>query len=148
MPPAPESAPRTEHDYTDRDTFRTRLKDHFQGREALHEPFLLLALRMDRSEGRESRPFDFDFLMDLVREELHVHDDMLAEPEDERLVVLLADSRPEDAQDFFSRLKERLRAESPRQADHLLHSVSAIVVPDGRPFQTADEFLAYALDEG
>ena len=102
---------------------------------------------MDRGEGKATRPFDFDFLMDLVREELNLHDDMLVDPEDERLVVLLSDSRPEDAQKFFARLKERLRAESPQQADHLLHSVSAIVVPDGRPFQTADEFLEYALDE-
>ena len=85
--------------------------------------------------------------MDLVREELRAQDDMLANADVERMVIYLGDSRAEEAQSFFARLKDRLRAESPVQADHLLHSVSAIVVPDGRPFQNAGEFLTYALDE-
>ena len=102
---------------------------------------------MDRSGSKSARPFDFDFLMDLVREELRAQDDMLANADVERMVIYLGDSRAEEAQSFFARLKDRLRAESPVQADHLLHSVSAIVVPDGRPFQNAGEFLTYALDE-
>jgi len=102
---------------------------------------------MDQQGGKKARPFDFDFLMDLVREELRAEDDMLVQPDRERLVVFLADSPPEEAQHFFARLKERLRSESPVQADHLLHSVSAIVVPDGKPFDTVSNFLTYALDE-
>jgi KaiC/GvpD/RAD55 family RecA-like ATPase len=131
---------------TDRETFRLRLQQKFLMRESGIEPFLLLAMRMDRKNS-SIRPFDFDFLMDLVRTALRPHDDMLADTSQERLIVFLADSRPEEAQSFFARLKERLRTESPQQADHLLHSVSAIVVPDGRPFQSADEFLGYALDQ-
>ncbi len=110
-------------------------------------PFLLVAMRMDRSEERTARPFDFEFILDLVSELLRDQDDMLVELDRERLIVLLADSRPEAAQQFFAQLKNRLRDEAPQQADHLLHSVSAIVVPDGRPFQNAEEFLTYALDE-
>lgn len=102
---------------------------------------------MDRPDKKMARPFDFDFLMDLVREELRRGDDMLVNIDEERMVVLLANSRADQAQRFFARLKDRLRKESPVQADHLLHSVSAIVVPDGQPFQKAGEFLTYALDE-
>ena len=150
VPPTPDFEPASRHqelDFTDRLAFRSRLQMQFSNRDVLHQPFLLLALRMDRSGQTESRPFDFDFLMDLVGEELRTQDDMLANTELERLVVYLDDSRPEEAQSFFTRLKDRLRRESPMQADHLLHSVSAIVVPDGRPFQSAGEFLNYALDE-
>ena len=133
-------------DLSNRMAFQQRLDRRFAERDAVHQPFLLLALRMDRASQQE-RPFDFDFLMDLVREELGGQDDMLAIPTLERMVVFLGNSRPEEAQSFFARLKDRLRVESPLQADHLLHSVSAIVVPEGRPFNTAAEFLDYALDE-
>lgn len=133
-------------DYSDRGAFQQKLDHVFASRDTMHQPFLLLALRMDRS-SQQVRPFDFDFLMDLVRAELGPSDDMLAIPDIERMVVLLGESRAEEAQSFFARLKDRLRVESPQQADHLLHSVSAIVVPDGRPFKTASEFLTYALDE-
>lgn len=136
-----------ERDYTDRESFRLRLESQLAQRDVGHQPFLLLALRMDRTAQKTARPFDFDFLMDLVREELRPNDDMLAIAEVERMVVFLGDSRAEEAQSFFARLKDRLRVESPLQADHLLHSVSAIVVPDGRPFKNASEFLSYALDE-
>ena len=135
-----------EPDYTDRNAFQQKLEMAFSNRETMHQTFLLLALRMDRS-SQQMRPFDFDFLMDLVRAELGPDDDMLAKADMERMVVLLRNSRAEEAQSFFARLKDRLRVESPQQADHLLHSVSAIVVPDGRPFKTAPEFLNYALDE-
>ena len=148
-PPATEfmsSSNPFEADYSDRETFRRKLDMAFSDRETMHQPFLLLALRMDRS-SQQVRPFDFDFLMDLVRAELGTADDMLAVTDIERMVVLLGNSRAEEAQSFFARLKDRLRKESPQQADHLLHSVSAIVVPDGRPFKTASEFLSYALDQ-
>ena len=133
-------------DYSDREAFRRKLDVAFSDRETMHQPFLLLALRMDRS-SQQVRPFDFDFLMDLVRAELGAGDDMLAVTDIERMVVLLGNSRAEEVQSFFARLKDRLRQESPQQADHLLHSVSAIVVPDGKPFKTASEFLSYALDQ-
>jgi hypothetical protein len=110
-------------------------------------PFLLLAMRMDRSTEKAVRPFDFEFILDLVAESLREQDDMLADLQNERLIVLLSDSRPEEAQHFFSRLKVRLREEAPHHSDDLLNSVSAIVVPDGRPFPGAEQFLTYGMDE-
>lgn len=133
--------------HTDRDAFRDRLQQHFLHRDVNETPFLLIAMRMDRSENRTTRPFDFEFILDLVGELLRLQDDMFVDLERERMIVLLANTRPDEAQRFFARLKNRLREEAPQQADQLLHSVSAIVVPDGRPFQNAEEFLSYALDE-
>jgi hypothetical protein len=104
-------------------------------------------MRMDRSTEKAVRPFDFEFILDLVAESLREQDDMLADLQNERLIVLLSDSRPEEAQHFFSRLKVRLREEAPHHSDDLLNSVSAIVVPDGRPFPGAEQFLTYAMDE-
>ena len=146
-PTQPVPSPHEHVSHTDRDAFRNRLQQHFLRRDVNDTPFLLIAMRMDRSEDRAARPFDFEFILDLVSELLREQDDMFVDLDRERLIVLLADSRPEEAQRFFARLKNRLRDEAPQQADHLLHSVSAIVVPDGRPFQNAEEFLTYALDE-
>ncbi|NNE70690.1 MAG: hypothetical protein HKN29_10060 [Rhodothermales bacterium] len=131
--------------YSNRGAFGKRLQEFFADREDGANPFLLLAMRMDQTS--ESGPVDFEFIIDLVADSLRPQDDMLISAINERLVVLLADSKPEEAQGFFARLKNRLRADAPQQADHLLHAVSAIVVPDGRPFQSADEFLTYAMDE-
>ncbi|NNF05080.1 MAG: hypothetical protein HKN17_11515 [Rhodothermales bacterium] len=144
-PASPEApgAPET----TDREAFRIRLQQRFNTREAVGEPFLLIALRMDRSQGRTIGPFDFEFLMDLVHDAAGANDDLLVAPDAERLVILLAGARSDDAQPFFADLKERLRDTSPSRSEDLLHSVSAIVVPDGQPFRSAEEFLKYALDE-
>jgi KaiC/GvpD/RAD55 family RecA-like ATPase len=142
--PAPEKEDAFER-YSDRGPFRDRLQNFFTDREDENNPFLLLAMRMDQTS--ESGPVDFEFIIDLVADSLRPQDDMLISAINERLVVLLAESKPEEAQGFFARLKNRLRADAPQQADHLLHAVSAIVVPDGRPFQSADEFLTYAMDE-
>ena len=131
----------------ERERFRARLDSQFERRERGGVPFLLLAMRLDRTEDSATRPFDFEFIIDLVSDSLRSQDSFLVQPDTERLVVWLADSTPEDAQDFFARLRRTLEAEAPQRASQLLHAVSAIVVPDGRPFPSAAEFLSYALDE-
>ena len=133
-------------DFSDRSAFEERLQQKFDQPVADREPFLLLAMRMDRGSDKVIRPFDFDFLMDLVQDALRPKDDMLVDLDNERLIVCLDKSSASGAQDFFARLKTNLRKESPQRADHLLHSVAAIVVPDGSPFQSAAKFLQYALD--
>jgi len=145
VPPA--AGRREVPDYTDRSAFEHLLASLFAERDAEGNSFLILAMRMDRGEDRTVRPFDFDFLMDLVQEALMPGDGLYIEPEDERLIVCLTNSTAADAQNFFARLKRTLSEESPLQADHLLHNVSAIVVPNGRPFLTVEEFMKYALNE-
>ena len=133
--------------HTDRESFRGRLQQRFLRSSVNDVPFLLIAMRMDRQEEVASRPFDFEFILDLVNELLREQDDVYVDLERERLIVLLADTETEGSRRFFADLRRRLREEAPQQADHLLQSVSAIVVPNGRPFQNAEEFLAYALNE-
>ncbi len=136
---------RTSH--TDREAFRTRLQKEFLRHNIDHTPFVLIAMRMVRPGVTEGRPFDFDFILDLVTESLRDQDDVFVDLDRERLIVMLAESGADASPPFFGRLKQRLREEAPRQADALMQSVSAIVVPNGRPFRTAEEFLTYAMDE-
>ena len=130
--------------FADRESFEHKLQEVFTRRDS-GQPFLLLALKMEQGRQAE-RPIDFDFLTDLVRAELGPTDGILAVAEIERMVVLLQETPADVAQTFFSGLRDRLSIVSPKQSDGLLQSVSAIVVPDGRPFKGASEFLAYALD--
>jgi len=131
--------------FSEREAFQPKLQNVFNRRSGSDESFLLLALKMD--QGRQlDGSVDFDFLTDLVRAELGPADDMLAIAEAERLVVVLEKRRADDAQAFFAGLKDRLSIVSPHHAGSLLQSVSAIVVPDGHPFDGASEFLDYALE--
>ena len=128
----------------DRAAFAMRLQQHFQQRDTSGTPFLLVALRVE-SQARQS-PFDFETLSDLVVETLRGQDDAFVDAEREHMVVFLGNTRPEEQHAFFARLKERLRAQVPQQAEGLIHAVSAFVVPNGQPFGTADDFLNYVLE--
>lgn len=133
-------------DYTNRAAFQQVLEQQFRLRDQNGHSFLLIAMRMDRGEGKKVRPFDFEFILDLVTDALRSSDSMLVNHDRERLVMLRANIGAEESQSFFTELMGQLRKEAPQQAEHLLRSVSAIVVPDGKPFKTAEEFLAYAMD--
>lgn len=135
---------RTEAHY-DRQRFVQRLQQHFERREISTTPFLLVAMRMDPQASQHSGPFDFDTVSDLVASTLRPADDLYIDAENERLVVFLDDTRDDQKQAFFGRLKQRLAADVPQKADHLLHAVSAVTLPNGQPFGTADECLAYVL---
>ena len=130
----------------DRDAFETRLQQHF----ALHAhdgtPFLLVAMRLDRSAS-VLNPFNFDFVSDVVSDALRPTDDLLVDPASERLVVLLPGSDGDAFSAFITRVKQRLREDAPQQAEELLRAISAIAVANGRMFGSAQEFLAYALDK-
>lgn len=144
--PAPASSDVAVPSRTNREAFRGRLQRQFLRKDVDNTPFLLIALRMDRAEGVEGRPFDFDFITDLISESLSAADDMFIDVRSERLVVLLPGRQSDGAQPFFAHLKQRLQQEAPQQADELMRSVSAIAVPGGEPFRTAEEFLTYVLD--
>lgn len=129
----------------DRDAFGVRLQQHFDLHGQNGTPFLLVAMRLDRSAAA-LHAFTFDFVSDVVSDALRPSDDLLVDPASERLVVLLPGSDGEAANAFFTRLKQRLREDAPDQAEDLLRAISAIAVANGRMFGTSDEFLAYALD--
>ena len=145
-PPAEETAAAPVPPHTDRAGFARVLARHFGRRHADGTPFVVVAIRLEA--GSTAGPLRFEFLTDLVVEALGPTDQVLVAARRERLVVLLAGSTDEAAAAFFARLKQRLRDEAPYQSEGLLHAISAILVPNGEPFLSAEDLLAYALDGG
>ncbi|MFB3131373.1 MAG: hypothetical protein ACE10K_02505 [Rhodothermales bacterium] len=129
-------------DHTNRDAFGLRLQQQYHQYAVNETPFLLIAMR-----GEAAPPLDFSLFYECVGKLLTHQDDWLVDFQDQRLIVLLAQSLPDVAQRFFARLKVRLFEAAPQQAQAYLHTVSAIVVPNGESFQNAEDFLAVALEE-
>ena len=131
-------------DRTNRDAFGLRLQQHYHQHAVNETPFLLIAMR---SDGAAAPSLDFALFYDCVSQLLSKDDDWLVDFEGHRLIVLMPHSRINTAQRFFSRLKVRLLDAAPQQAQDYLHTMSAIVVPNGESFQNAEDFLAVALEE-
>ncbi len=131
-------------DHTNRDAFGLRLQQHYHQHAVNDTPFLLIAMRGD---GVAAPSLDFSLFYDCVGKLLTKQDDWLVDSQNQRLIVLLPESRSNAAQRFFARLKVRLLDAAPQQAQDYLHTVSAIVVPNGESFQNAEDFLAVALEE-
>lgn len=133
-----------ELDHTDVDTFTLRLQQHFHKRDVKNSSFVLIAMRGD---GPLAEKLDFPLLYECILPLLSEHDDWLVNLPEKRLVVVLSDHHADAAQRFFARLRIRLRDAADHEAEMYLHAITAIVVPNGRGFQNAVEFLAVALDE-
>lgn len=131
-------------DYTDRDAFGLRLQQYYHQYAVKEAPFMLIALRGDSDDAQA---LDFSFLYECIRKLLRDQDDWLVDLENKRLIILMAHSHPEDAKRFFARLKIRLYKAAPQVAEAYLYAISAITVPNGFPFHTAEDFLSVALEE-
>lgn len=131
--------------FKDRSVFAATLDRSFANHQEIGENFLLVAMRVDPSR-EPIRPFDFEFLSTVVLETLREQDEAFVDLKNERLVLLFPKSNADDSQDFFARVRARLRRDAPQQATHLLNLVSAIVVPNGNPFSNAERFMSYVLD--
>ncbi len=132
-------------EFQERSQFHTALQNQFDQLTSGGAHFLLVAMRVDPTR-EPVRPFDFEFLASVVLETLRDKDEAFVDLKRERLVLLFPHSNADDSQEFFARVRTRLRTEAPQQASHLLNLVSAIVVPNGNPFNGADRFLSYVLD--
>jgi KaiC/GvpD/RAD55 family RecA-like ATPase len=133
--------------FDDREEFLAELQHHFGLHSSEDIPFLLLAMRIDGGKEQESESVEFEFMIDVVRNCLNPRDAVFSDLVNERLVVILEAADSDEAQKFFGRLRDTLRHEAPHHADRLLHAVSAIVVPNGKPFDSAQDFLRYVLDD-
>jgi len=133
--------------FDDRGEFAAELDRHFHAQAEGDIPFLLIAMRIDSPGEQDRESVEFEFMIDVVRSSLKESDAVFSDLVHERLVVLLERGDSDEGQKFFGRLRDTLRVEAPHHADRLLHSVSAIVVPDGTPFGGAGEFLEYVLDD-
>ncbi len=132
--------------FDDRGRFAEELQLYFEDFESDSTSFTLVAMRMEdpKDPGTSS---DFHVITSLINETLGPQDTVYADETMERIVVLLGEGSSEDAQGLFARLKARLRISIPDRADHLMNAVSAVVVVNGKPFGTADEFLRYVLED-
>ena len=106
------------------------------------EPFLAIALRMAR---RGAAAEQFPIVVDGIRSALHPGDVLLADEQRLRLAAVLHGRPAADAQRVFVHLAEHLRLRID-DADGVLSALSVLAAPDGRPFETADMFLARVFD--
>lgn len=113
-----------------------------EARDADGAPFLTVAFRMPPGHPAGRR---FHFVIDALGQ-LAGSDGVLLADEPRRRVVLLLPGRGADAAHVvFRAVKDHLRA-STSEADHLLQTAAAVVVPDGRPYPNATEFLVHVFD--
>lgn len=126
-----------------RDGFTQTLQSFYESASTHHTDFLLVAMRVDR-DGVS--PLEFLALSDGVTHALRDKDALYADPRNGRLVLLLPESTADHAQELFAMVKNHLRSQGSAGAEDVLRKVSAIVVPNGNPFGSAQEFLSYVLD--
>lgn len=145
--PATALSPEAEEQvFLDRMRFTEELQLYFDDYEASKTPFTLVAMRTEEPhDGAASE--DFRIIIQALQSVLGREDSVFADPAVERIIIILGEGDTEDAQRLFSRLRARLQEAVPERADHLMNVVAAVVVPDGKPFTTAEEFVHYVLDE-
>jgi hypothetical protein len=100
------------------------------------EPFLLLSFRAEAG-------VPFDALATGLARAAGPADALLADADRQRLALLLPGRTREAAQGVFRHLKHALREAG---AEAALREVSALVLPDGEPFRSAEDFFARAFD--
>ncbi len=119
----------------------------FEAALVLHEAaaasFLVLGLRM-KAGSPAAR--DFPLVVRGMRVALGDTYALLADADRLRLVALLPGGAPEEAPTLFADLKQFLYDVTP-EADVAFAETSAVLLPNGRPFHTAEAFLAYAFDD-
>ena len=110
--------------------------------EATAHPFLVLALHMQPDSPAADQ---FALVVRGMRVALGDAYVVFADDGRLRLVALLPGGGAGDAPDVFRRLKDFLHDVSP-SAERTFRETSALLLPAGRPFHTAEAFLAYAFD--
>lgn len=121
--------------------FRTALDEAFAAR-ASGTPFVVVALRMDPAAAEAAH---FGAVEAGLRSALRAPDRLLADAPRRRAAVVLPASGPDAAQALFAGLQAHLRTTLGSGADRVLQAIAAVTVPDGQPFQTSAELVAYAF---
>ena len=129
------------------EAFYNKLKKSFKQRATKkYKPFLLVALRMESGEAAVEGSIGLDMLLPAIEKIVQHPDDILVDLSRRRIIAFLPNTKGDNVQEFFESIQEQLREEYPLVADQLPHVVSAVVVPNGQPFETPEDFLAYALE--
>ena len=123
--------------------FRKAVAQAYMARATRHEPFLVLSLHIDLAHPHAAA---FPSVEASIRTGLPKDAAYLADPEVGRIVALLPGSGPSAARSLLSHIKQHLEGEG-RKGDAILEAFSALVIPNGRPFQDPTALMAYAMGE-
>lgn len=128
-------------------SFFNKLKKSFKQRATKkYKPFLLVALRMEAEQTDGDDAIGLDMLLPAIEQIVVDTDDILVDKGRRRIIAFLPNKKDDNVQEFFESIQDKLREEYPSVADQLPHVVSAVVVPNGEPFENPEDFLAYALE--
>ena len=106
-------------------------------------PFLAVAARMDPAVPESAH---FFAVADGLRRALRPEDRLLVDLPRRRAVVVLPGVGAEGATALFARLQGHLRATLGEEAEDVLRAIAAVSVPDGQPFTSTQDLLAYAYE--
>ena len=127
--------------------FCEHLKILFKERETpFHKPFLLVALRVEVGQSDLDEDIVFDCLLSVVQRMTEAETHALIDAARKRIVAFLMELRAGSVKNVVETLQHHLKEQNPEIADDLVRAVSAVVVPDGYPFESSEDFLAYALE--
>lgn len=129
--------------HTSPDGFREALGRAFDSRDKQGRPFVVVAARMD---GAAPAADYFASVVEGLRAGLPANGLLFDDLERKRAIALIPGGDQASAQPLFSGLQSHLRERLPAQAEDVLRAVAAITVPDGRPFETAADLWAYAVE--
>ncbi|GAB5536195.1 MAG: hypothetical protein Rubg2KO_24440 [Rubricoccaceae bacterium] len=125
------------------DAFRAALDSSFAVR-VTGTPFLVVAVRMEPSAPESVY---FPTVAEGLRGALRPQDHILVDENRHRAVVLLPASQADAAQKLFSGLQTHLRRSLDDAAAGVLRAVGAVSVPDGQPFTSSRDLMAYAYED-
>lgn len=129
------------------EAFYNKLKKSFKQRATKkYKPFLLVALRMETRQTMVDGIIGLDMLLPAIEKIVLEPDDILVDESRQRIIAFLPNKKDDNVQEFFESIQDKLREEYPAVADQLPHVVSAVVVPNGEPFENPEDFLVYALE--
>ena len=127
--------------------FVNRLNDLFKRRALKGDTeFLLVALRVEGHHQELDSAVIQERLIPVIEDIVAEPGDLLLDSERRRIIALLPGADADGVQSFFEMIQGKLSEKDPEMAAQLPHVVSAVVVPNGQPFENPQDFLAYALE--
>lgn len=123
-------------------TFRDHLEAAFLGRSS-DDPFLVVAVRMEPSQPEAAH---FNAVGEGLRASIRPTDHVLIDEDRKRAMVLMPGAGADAGQSLFTSLQAHLRTALGPEADPVLGAVAAVTVPDGQPFASAQDLMAYAFE--
>jgi hypothetical protein len=139
--PLPSFAPlgQVEPAYDSASEFRQSLQAAFDA----GSPFLVVAIRMEPAAPESAH---FDAIHEGLEGATREVDRLLVDPERKRAVALLPGSGAESSQTLFAGLQGHLHQVLGERAAQVLAAVGAVTIPNGQPFTSANDLMAYAFE--